>query len=141
MGEDTKITESKALNGIAKKVSPKKATKAKPTNAKTVKKSPKPTRNYQIVTVEKSLIIAQKLKEMNGGNPWTPKDVKVAINLTDNNKFFYCSQASRDFGFTIGTRDAKEIALTDFGRSTVYTPDVQTEKRKKNRSIFKNRDF
>lgn len=140
MAEDNKSEELKTLNGVLGNVATKKpVARKKPAVKKVVaKKTPtiskpvtKPARNYPIYTVEKSLVIAQKIKEMNGGNPWSPKEVKVAINLTDNNKFFYCSQASRDFGFTIGTRDAKEISLTDFGRSTVYAPDVQTEKRKK----------
>jgi len=139
MTEEKSVIESKLLNASKTKTAikkPKAKSKSVPAKSKSVPtkfliKSTKPTRNYPIVTVEKSLIIAQKLKEMNGGNPWSPKEVKVAINLTDNNKFFYCAQASRDFGFTIGARDAKEIALTDFGRSTVYAPDDQTEKRKK----------
>jgi hypothetical protein len=103
----------------------------------------KAARSYPIVTVEKCLIIAQKIKEKNGGNAWAPKEVKEAINVKDTNKFFYHTQASRDFGFTIGTRDSKEIALTDFGRSTVYAPNLQTERTKKIEAflrieIFKN---
>jgi len=145
MAEEKKIIDSEPLKVIKKKTVKRKpvknpitlTTKPKSNNSKTVSKVTKPIRNYPIVTVEKSLIIAQKLKEKNGGNPWTPSEVKNAINITDNNKFFYCSQASRDFGFTIGTRAAKEIALTEFGRSTVYAPDIQTEKRKKIEAFLK----
>lgn len=120
---DKSNTKSKELVlPKAKKVQPKKnISKAKSVNAKTKpvtnQKQPqkqKQTRNYPVVTVEKSLIIAQKLKEKNGGNPWSPKDVKEVIEVRDTNKFFYITQASRDFGFTTGTRDAKEIALTEF---------------------------
>ena len=145
MSEEKKIIDSEPLKVIKKKTVKRKPvkksiavnTKPKSINSKTVSKVTKPIRNYPIVTVEKSLIIAQKLKEMNGGNPWTPTEVKTAINMTDNNKFFYCSQASRDFGFTVGTAAAKEVALTEFGRSTVYAPDIQTEKRKKIEAFLK----
>ena len=150
MAEEKKTIESEPLNGNTKKtvtqkpvkkstsINPKaKSSKAKPTKAKPISRVTKPIRNYPIFTVEKSIIIAQKLKEKNGGNPWTPTDIKTAINMTDNNKFFYCSQASRDFGFTVGTAAAKEVALTEFGRSTVYAPDIQTEKRKKIEAFLK----
>lgn len=97
----------------------------------------KPTRTYPIVTVNKSLVIAQKLKEKNGGNAWSPKEIREAIEIRDTNKFFYVTKASRDFGFTSGTRDAQEIALTDFGRSLVYAPDAEIERRKKVEAFLK----
>jgi hypothetical protein len=125
------MSEEKQETRIKKVTSKKKKTISKKKPQVTKGKTTRPTRNYPLYTVEKCLIIAQKLKEKNGGNPWTPAEVKKAINLTDNNKFFYCTQASRDFGFTLGTRDAKEISLTDFGRATVYAPDLQTERKKK----------
>lgn len=123
--------EKTETKDVPKVVAKKKNDVSKKKSVVTKEKTTRPSRNYPLYTVEKSLLIAQKLKEKNGGNPWTPAEVKKAINLTDNNKFFYCSQASRDFGFTLGTRDAKEISLTDFGRSTVYAPDLQTERKKK----------
>ena len=97
MAEEKKIIDSEPLKVIKKKTVKRKpvkkpitlTTKPKSNNSKTVSKVTKPIRNYPIVTVEKSLIIAQKLKEKNGGNPWTPTDIKTAINMTDNNKFFY----------------------------------------------------
>ena len=102
-----------------------------------INRVPKPTRNYPIVTVEKSLIIAQKLKEKNGGNSWSPTEVKKAIEVGNTNKFFYITQASRDFGFTVGTRDTSEIGLTEFGRSVVYAPNGETEKRLKIEAFLK----
>lgn len=125
-----------------KKKLPKKGKVIKKVGKKNTK-TPRPVRTYPIITVERSLVIAQKLKEKNGGNPWSPNDVKEAINIKDTNKFFYYTQASRDFGFTTGTRDAKEIGLTEFGRSTVYAPDIEVERKRKieaflNIEIFKN---
>lgn len=38
--------------------------------------------------------------------------------------------ASRDYGLTIGTRDAEKIALADLGREIVYAPNAETEQRK-----------
>lgn len=102
-----------------------------------ITKVAKPSRSYPIVTVEKSLAIAQKIKEVNGGNPWSPKEIREAIEVRDTNKFFYYTQASRDFGFTVGTRDAKEISLTEFGRSLVYAPDLETERKKKIEAFLK----
>lgn len=126
-----------------KNITPKKAAlknTVKPVKKKpepVLKKVPKATRNYPIVTVEKSLIIAQKLKEKNGGNSWSPNEVKKAIEVGDTSKFFYITQASRDFGFTIGTRDTREIGLTDFGRSVVYAPNSEVEKKLKIEAFLK----
>ncbi|MCD2425501.1 hypothetical protein LQ567_22140 [Niabella pedocola] len=123
----------------AKKVVPKKGLKKRTPNKKAekVKKASKPTRTFPIITVEKCLVIAQKLKEKNGGNPWSPSEVRKAIEVGDTNKFFYISKASKDFGFTYGTRDASEIGLTDFGRSVVYAPNPETEKKLKIEGFLK----
>lgn len=122
-----------------KKDTAKKRVKKSPSNKKvtTAKRAPKPTRTFPIITVEKCLLIAQKLKEKNGGNPWSPKEVRKAIEVGATNKFFYISKASKDFGFTYGTRDTSEIGLTDFGRSVVYAPNPETEKKLKIEAFLK----
>lgn len=83
------------------------------------------------------MIIAQKIKQLNGGNAWSPKEVAKAIKVGDTNKFYYFSAASRDFGITIGTRDSKEISLTDLGRQLVYAPNPETEYKKKLEAFLK----
>jgi len=142
--------ESATVSGaetIVKKNSPKKAAKrtvaAKKAARKSAKKVVKPSKNYPSITLEKCLIIPQKIKELNAGNSWSPKEVAKAVKIGDSNKFYYVSAASRDFGLTIGTRDSKEIALTELGRQLVYAPDPETEQKKKfeaflNIAIFKN---
>ncbi len=97
----------------------------------------KPLRTYPSISLEKCLIIGQKIKELNGGNPWSPKEVARAIEIGDTNRFYYYSAASRDFGITTGTRDSKVISLTEFGRQLVYAPNPETEKAKKIEAFLK----
>ncbi len=87
-------------------------------------------------------IVAQKIKELNGGNAWDAKEVKKAIGIGDNNKAYYYTASSRDFGITAGTSQSKEISLTELGREIVYAPDPASERKKKieaflNIDIFK----
>ncbi|MFA6058238.1 MAG: hypothetical protein WC756_08555 [Taibaiella sp.] len=133
-----KIARKKAnkKKASAKRAAPKKNS-LKKVDTKSNQKGSKPKRTYPIITVEKCLVIAQKLKEKNGGNPWASNEVRKAIGIGDTTKFFYISQASRDFGFTVGTRDSFEISLTDFGRSVVYAPNPEIEKRLKIEAFLK----
>ena len=123
-----------------------KAEERKTDAAKTKKEtSPKPTkpkRNYPNISLEDCLIVAQKIKELNGGNPWAAKEIANAIGIRDNNKLYYYTASSRDFGITTGTSQGKEIALTELGKEIVYAPDPITERKKKieaflNIDIFK----
>lgn len=124
----------------------KKTASSKKRRRKTVTKkagSNKPVRNYPKISLEKCLIIGQKIKELNGGNAWSPKEVAKAIHVGNTSLFYYYSAASRDFGITLGTRNSKEISLTEFGRQLIYAPNPETEKQKKieaflNIKIFKN---
>lgn len=145
MTDETTI--SNASDGPAKKRAVKKKAKKRATKKKAVKrnsdKSMKPSRNYPSITLEKSLIIAQKIKELNGGNPWAPREVARAVKIGDTSKFFYYCAASRDFGVTIGSSNTDEISLTELGRQLVYAPDEDTEYKKKLQcflkiEIFKN---
>ena len=136
MPEDT-TTEPIAESTSPSKKSVKKSKSAvkkvavKKTGKTVATKKARILRNYPSITLEKCLIIAQKIKELNGGNPWTPKEVAEAIDIRGSEKLFYYTSASRDFGFTAGTSSSKEIALTDFGRATVYAPNAEEEKKKK----------
>ena len=124
-------TKKKAVKKKAQKKTAKKAASA------SKGKNPKAQRSYPLITIESCLIIAQKIKELNGGNAWTPKAVANAINIRDTNKLFYYTAASRDFGFTVGTMKATEIALTEFGRATVYAPNPESERLKKIEAFLK----
>lgn len=87
-----------------------------------------PTRPFPRRTVEEALAVPTALKDKNGGNPWSTDEVAKALQVArTNNKFFYLTAASRDYGFTLGTRDAAEISLTDLGRKAVYpsSPDAE----------------
>jgi hypothetical protein len=89
-------------------------------------------RPFPNVTLAKALLIAQKIKEFNGGNPWSPESVATALELSaKTTKFYYITAASRDFGLTTGSRETATIALTDLGRAIVYAPDPEVERTKK----------
>lgn len=107
------------------------------------KKAAKPKRTYPNVSLQDCLIIAQKIKELNGGNTWDSKDVRNAIEIRDTSKAYYYSASSRDFGITFGTSQGKDISLTELGRDIVYAPNQIEERKKKieaflNIPIFKN---
>src|SRR5580704_10133170 len=100
--DEEKINQNDASSPTIKKAAKKKAAKKKAakksSKTKESDKPVKPTRNYPIITLQNCLIIAQKIKELNGGNAWSPKEVSKAIKIGDSNKFYYFSSASRDFG-------------------------------------------
>ena len=89
-------------------------------------------RPFPNVTLEKALLVPQKIKELNGGNPWAPESIAAALDVGPKSpNFYYITAASRDFGLTTGTRDTPEISLTDLGRAIVYAPDPEAERAKK----------
>lgn len=142
--------ETLPLNGTTATVATKKVKKLvlkKTTNKskgkKLTNKLQKNIRSYPQITLEKCLIIGHKIKELNGGNSWSPSAIRKASGVGDTNKFFYYTASSRDFGITAGTFSAKEISLTDFGRKLLYAPTADVEKKLKLEAfltieIFKN---
>lgn len=137
----TEESKKNTENSSSKTTIPKKKVR-KSVIKKTAKKRI-PARNYPKISLEECLKIGQKIKELNGGNAWFPKEVSKAVKIGNTNLFYYYSAASRDFGITLGTRDAKEISLTDFGRQLIYAPNQEVEKQKKieaflNIKIFKD---
>lgn len=147
MGKNTNAQTSEVTLDEAYSPSKKKKTSKRGATKKAAekkqKKTTKPLRNYPLITLEKCLIIAQKIKTLNGGNAWSPREVSRAIKVGDTVKFFYYCAASRDFGITTGSKNTKEIALTDLWRELVYAPDKETENAKKMEcflkiDIFKN---
>jgi hypothetical protein len=81
-------------------------------------------------TLEHALRIPRALKEKNGGNPWPPEQVAEALGIgATSGNFFYLAAASRDYGLTTGSRDTKEIAITELGRRAVYPGSDAAEKK------------
>ena len=94
---ETVTTLSKSTSN---KTLPKSTSSRRTIPAKKTAQTKKATRNYPQITIEKCLIIAQKIKELNGGNTWSPKDISKAIGVGVGNTFYYYTASSRDFGFT-----------------------------------------
>lgn len=88
-----------------------------------------PRRPFPAVTIEEAIQIPRVIKEFNGGNPWPPAEVAGALkNISARgDKFWYLSSGARDYGFTVGTRDASQIALDNLGREFVYANSPETE--------------
>jgi hypothetical protein len=82
--------------------------------------------------------VAQKIKELNGGNPWATGEVAKAIGIGPRStNFFYLIAAARDFGFTIGSRDTERIELAELGREIVYAPNPEVEHAKKLEAFYR----
>ena len=78
-------------------------------------------------TLEKALQIPQAIKSKHGGNPWEPEEIRKAVQMGQGNPWYYLTAAARDYGLTIGTRGAPEIALADLGRDIAYAPNAEVE--------------
>jgi len=106
--------------------------------ASTMAKKPKVKVKWSFprATLEQALEIPTVLKELNGGNPWEPEEIRKAIGAGSSNPYFYLTAASRDYGLTIGTRDADKISLADLGRDIVYAPNETTERELKMRAFL-----
>jgi hypothetical protein len=112
-----------------KKSSKKKSGKAKSFNQKLL---------YPKATLEDAMKIVEAMKDKNGGNPWEPNNIAKAVGFTSKatNKFYYMTAASRDFGLTNGTRGAKKISLTEFGREVAYPQNEEKELSLKQKAFF-----
>jgi hypothetical protein len=114
-----------------------------PKVGKKVAAKPKVKRNFPRYSIEDSRKIPEALKQFNAGNPWGPKEIATAGKLGMGDPFFYLTAGSRDYGFTLGTREAEKIELTDLGRKLVYpkSPEEESEAIQeafRNIEIFKN---
>jgi hypothetical protein len=88
-------------------------------------------------TLEQALKIPEAIKNLNGGNPWEPEEIRKAIGAgTGGNAFFYLTAASRDYGLTIGTNSAEKIDLADLGRDLMYAPNPAAEMQLKVRAFL-----
>lgn len=88
-------------------------------------------------TLEQALAIAYAIKDINGGNPWEPEEIRKAIGTgTGGNVFFYLTAAARDYGLTLGTNKSVKIELTELGRDLIYAPNLDTEYGLKTRAFL-----
>lgn len=89
-------------------------------------------------TIEDALRIPMTVKTHNGGEPYDPKEIAKALKIGGSTgNFFYLTTASRDYGFTSGTRDSAEIALQPLGKQAVY-PGSDTEAQEAKMKAFLN---
>lgn len=99
------------------------------------RKGPRP---FPKVPLSKALLIPQKIKELNGGEPWKPALVAAALEMgAQAPDFYYVTASARDFGLTVGTRDTATIALTELGRAIAYAPNPDVEAAKKLEAFHK----
>jgi hypothetical protein len=93
--------------------------------------------SFPRATLEQALKIPTAIKELNGGNPWEPEEIRKAIGAgTGGNAFFYLTSASRDYGLTIGTSTADKISLADLGRDLAYAGNATAEAELKMRAFL-----
>jgi hypothetical protein len=98
-------------------------------------------RPYPRVALEEAIKVPLAIKEKNGGNPWDPSAVAEALDIGMSNNFYYITAASRDFGLTTGTRESKQISLTDLGKEVAYAPNAETEKNAKSKAFMQVEKF
>lgn len=117
-----------ASKSIAKKMPTRKTAPAKPARTK------KP---FPSVTLEDAVVIPQKIKEFNGGNPWRPADVAKSIGRSEKSaSFFYLAAGARDYGLTDGTRDTEKISIAPTGRDFVYAGNQDEERDSLKKAFF-----
>lgn len=103
----------------------------------TMAKKPRVKWTFPKATLEQALKIPVAIKELNGGNPWEPEEIRKAIgSRTGGNAFFYLTSASRDYGLTVGTSGSEKISLADLGRDVVYAGNATAEAELKMRSFL-----
>lgn len=114
---------------------------AQPTNAHPTK-SGKTKRLFPSDTLEDALRVPQAIRHKNNGHPWDTSLVATACGTTPKaEKFFYLAAAARDYGLTVGSRDAAQISLTELGRGLFYAASAEVEHEKKIEAFFKIEKF
>src|ERR1051326_1469586 len=85
-------------------------------------------RPYPRVLLKEAVEIPLIIRHKNGGNPWAPSEIASALERSAKTPaFFYLTTASRDFGLTVGSREASEISLTELGRRLAYAETPEDE--------------
>jgi hypothetical protein len=101
------------------------------------RRAPAVARPYPRRSIEAALCVPRALKDHNGGNPWSPAEVAKAAGIPTGDDLFYVTAASRDYGFTEGTRNTKTISLTPFGRRAVYPQSPEAEQETLRQAFFR----
>src|SRR5438132_2529018 len=102
----------------------------------------RPDRPLPRDSLSEAVRVPLALKEYNGGNAWPPLELRKVIDQSIENETitsnydFYLTAASRDFGLTLGTRDAAEISLTELGREFAYAGTPAAEKAALQKAFF-----
>jgi hypothetical protein len=61
-------------------------------------------------TLEQALKLASAIKDLHGGNPWDPDELRKAIGSgVGGNAYFYLTAASRDYGLTTGATARPQV--------------------------------
>ena len=98
----------------------------------------KPIKRFPSYTIEEALRIPNLIRSNNGGNPWDIEQLALALDLKKrSNALYYMTAASRDYGFTSGTRDTATVSLEELGRNYVYAQSSE-EMAKSIRKAFDN---
>jgi len=115
---------------VAKKAHLTKKVSKKASRSQTESSRRSAARNFPKNTVEDAVKVPLVLKNCNGGEPWSPDEVKNALKV-GNNYFFYLVASSQAYGFTTGTNSSSSISLTDLGKRAVYPASVEEERKAK----------
>jgi len=138
MNEEDSVVETSEIDSSNKKVTSKKKSKVKKKKETATNRKASSKRPFPKETVLTALKIAQKIKELNGGKPWDPKEIGKAVEIGSGTpKFYYLTAASRDYELTIGSSKTEKIEITDLGKEILYAPDQQTERDKKIEAFLK----
>lgn len=85
-------------------------------------------RAFPKYSIEEARRIPDAIKQFNAGNPWGTLDIASALGVGGKtNEYFYLTAASRDYGLTIGTRNTKQIELSELGRRLAYPKNPKEE--------------
>ena len=102
------------------------------------KSSPKPKRPFPRVTLQHALEVVDKIKELNGGNPWSSEQLAKAFDLSHKSEtFYYLASGSRSYGLTKGTARSPVIEIDDLGHQIAYAHDPDAEIKKKREAFLK----
>ncbi len=132
MNEEDNVVESSEINSPNKKLTSKKKGKVKKKKKTATNRKASSKRPFPKETVLTALKIAQKIKELNGGKPWDPKEIGKAVEIGPGTpKFYYLTAASRDYELTIGSSKTEKIEITELGKEILYAQINKPKKKKK----------
>jgi hypothetical protein len=114
-----------------------KTAKARKPKSKRNRKKPASYRPYPRVPLERAILVANAIKEKNGGNSWPAEQVAAAVGLSPKNvNFYYLLLASQKYGLTTGAKIDGEVALTPLGRDVVYSGSPEEEMAAKRKAVL-----